>query len=294
MTAAEILRSAQPPSDDVVVEKAIAELDVKIWEWTDALKSAQAQLRSAFAVRPVPRTAAGPLFDDSIAGSLSAAAAAAHIPSPAPMPKQWTTPPAASEMPAWNPAASGPLPALSGQTAPFQQSAEQQPTENWPQRPQQHGGHGVSGHQPEAPDSGSMQWPSPSSSTMAWPDSSQGSSGGAQAWPTWSPNDASSGGSSAKRGSAVRATKAPKAVRQPLPQGPSPEERAQKAAAEEALLSGLEDAIARRVRLLRRLDPDTQIEKLIEKARQGHAEAPAAAAPRDDKSGPASSWWRRK
>ncbi len=81
-------------------------------------------------------------------------------------------------------------------------------------------------------------------------------------------------------------------MRQTLTEGPTPEERAQKAAAEEALLSGLEDAIARRVRLLRRLDPDTQIEKLIEKARQGHAEAMAAQPQqsKDDKS----SWWRRK
>jgi len=92
----------------------------------------------------------------------------------------------------------------------------------------------------------------------------------------------------------VRASRAPKAVRTTMTEGPTPEERAAKAAAEEQLLSGLEDTIARRVRLLRRLDPDTAIEKLIEKARQGHAEAMASAKTqpaRDDKS---SSWWRRK
>jgi hypothetical protein len=143
-----------------------------------------------------------------------------------------------------------------------------------------------------------MQWPT--SQQTNWPESGSapGSapSAGPQAWPTWNPNDASSAAQQqAKKSGGVRATKAPKAVRPLIADGPTPEERAQKAAAEEALLSELEDAIARRVRLLRRLDPDTAIEKLIDKARQGHAEAASAAAGKDDRSSSSSSsWWRRK
>jgi hypothetical protein len=149
-----------------------------------------------------------------------------------------------------------------------------------------------------------MQWPSTPAST--WPSSPSGAGSGAtpQAleWPTWTPTDpsapASSSSTSAKKAATPAtpaatgpaAKKAAKGAR-PVPEGPSPEERAQKAAAEEALLSELEDAIARRVRLLRRLDPDTPIEKLIDKARQGQAEASSQTSGREDKS---SSWWRRK
>ena len=294
MTAAEILRSAEPPSDDGVIEKAIAELDVKIWEWTDALKSAQAQLRSAFAVRPVPvpRPQPAPMFDEAVAGSLSAAAAAAHIPTP-PLP-QWTPPPPPTDIPAWSPSPQS-TPALSGHTSAFQQTPSASPPNQWPQpsAPQQ-GGHGMGS---EGASDQPMQWPS--ATTVSWPDASgSSSSGGTQQWPTWTPTDLSQSSASSPKKSSVRATKAPKAVRPPVQQGPTPEERAQKAAAEEAMLAQLEDAIARRVRLLRRLDPDTPIEKLIEKAKQGAAETSSSATAKDDKSSSSasssSSWWRRK
>ncbi|MFN2427869.1 MAG: hypothetical protein ABR587_15640, partial [Candidatus Binatia bacterium] len=252
MTAAEILRSAEPPPDDGVIEKAIAELDVRIWEWADALKNAHSQLRGAFAARPATRPSAA-LYDDvpPALSSLSAAAAAAHIPSPPPMPAEWTAPPPAPDQ-SWSPS---------------------------------HGGHGASANAPTAKSNpswadlpatpasasgndqvGVMSWPSTPANN--WPDST-GTSSGAQAWPTWTPTDVSATSSpAAKKGSAGAAPSARpgKAAKpRPVPEGPSPEERAQKAAAEEALLSGLEEAIARRVRLLRRLDPDTAIEKLIDK-----------------------------
>jgi hypothetical protein len=317
MTAAEILRSALPPNDDGVIEKAIAELDVKIWEWTDALKSAHTQLRTAFAVRPAKPSAVlyegvtpSPALSPALSPSLSEAAAAAHIPT-LPTPPQWAAPPPpeASES-SWNPSlpSSGgappsfapPPPAFepSAPASSFQPSAFS-PTPSpsspehsggeWPQAPAARstfGGHGIQNDPTPAP--GSMAWPN-SPQSVSWPESPS-SSGGAQQWPTWTPTDASA--SAPQKKSSVRASRAPKSVRQSLPEGPTPEERAQKAAAEEALLGGLEDAIARRVRLLRRLDPDTPIEKLIEKARQGHAEAQvaSASAPKDDKS----SWWRRK
>jgi hypothetical protein len=319
MTAAELLRNAQPPADDGVIEKAIAELDVKIWEWTESLKSAQAQLRTAFAVRPPQRPSVA-LFEDGIAGSLSAAAAAAHIPTP-PTPPQWANVPPV--VPAYEPAPAGETDwAAAGASHAAQSSARSkssapqpsapidwaQPTSgmnaapppstsmDWaqPASSSQHGGHGASGPADVAA-SGVMPWPTAPSGN--WPDANaSGSTTGPQAWPTWTPTDmspSSSGPTSAKKssGSSVKTSKAPKAVR-PIIEGPTPEERAQKAAAEEALLSELEDAIARRVRLLRRLDPDTAIEKLIDKAKQGHAEATAAASTKDDKS--SSSWWRRK
>jgi hypothetical protein len=91
----------------------------------------------------------------------------------------------------------------------------------------------------------------------------------------------------------VTASKVPKAVRPTVPDRPTPEERAAKAAAEEALLSALVESVSRRVRLLRRLDPDSPIEQLIEKAIQGQAEAAAAAPPKDERLS-LSSWWRRK
>src|SRR5689334_13848937 len=98
MTAAEMLREAEPPADDSLIEKAIADLDVKIWEWADALKSAHTQLRTAFAVRPGGRPSAA-LYDNPPPTSLAASAAAAHIPSPPPMPKEWTAPPSPAGAP---------------------------------------------------------------------------------------------------------------------------------------------------------------------------------------------------
>lgn len=275
MTAAEILRNAQPPADDGLIEKALADLDAKIGEWTDSLRSAQTQLRGAFSSpRPVVAQRPSAALFDAVPRTLSEAAAAAHIPSPPPLP-DWSALGAAVTPPAWNPPAGAPPAA-----------------EAWPQ--------------PAAPmaadpsTTGVMPWPTTTGPTsVSWPDSSSSTSPGPQAWPTWTPTDVSASAPAAKSdvhaapGSGVRATKAPKAVRPPVPEGPTPEERAAKAAAEEAQLSQLDEAVARRVRLLRRLDPDTPIEKLIEKAVQGQAEAAAAAPAKDEKSS-GSSWWRRK
>jgi hypothetical protein len=304
MTAAELLRNAQPPVDDGMIDQAIADLDMKIWEWAESLKSAQTQLRSAFAAsaRPVTRPSAA-LYDDlpvKISPAAAAAAAAATLP-PTPPTPEWMKMPAPAETPAWSPTTVSDAPFAPPQGA----GAGEAPA--WPQ---QHGGHGASSSSGPAPSQSTgmmpasggaaMPWPSaPGAPTaMSWPDqqAAGNSSSGVQQWPTWTPTDTSAGGGSGKKGggapsTSMRATKAPKSTREtPLP-GPTPEERAQKAAAEEALLSELEEAVARRVRLLRRLDPDTAIEKLIEKARQGQAEAASAAPARDDKS---SSWWRRK
>jgi hypothetical protein len=295
MTAAEILQNALPPSDDGIIEKALADLDAKMWEWTDALKSAQTQLRNAFALRPVPVAAPAPpptrpsarLYDDGPMPSLAASAAAAHIPSLPPLP-EWMTTTTKPDASAW--AATPPPP--SAPSRPQQQSSAFQnlPSSNeWPQPSQQHAA-------PPAQDSGAgtMQWPTTPSGGN-WPTENPSASTGPQQWPTWSPTDSSGGSStpSAKK-SSVRATKAPKAVR-PIVEGPTPEERAHKAATEEVLLSELEETIARRVRLLRRLDPDTPIERLIDKAKQGQAEAQASAPPKEDKSSSSSSsWWRRK
>lgn len=321
MTAAEILRSAQPPADDGMVEKAIADLDLKIWEWTDALKSAQAQMRNAFATRPISRPSSV-LYEG--VNALSAAAAAAHIPTPATQPDwsalsaaaaaahvptpstppEWTAPapsagvhaPASTPPPVWSGTPGGADSAWAGGAAPaatpaaFQQQSNPAANE-WPVRPaQQHGGHGMGVPDQASEAGGAMAWPT--ANIGNWPESSPAApAAGSQAWPTWTPSDPAGGvADGSKKSSSVRATKAPKAVRQTLPEGPTPEERARKAAAEEALLSGLEEAVARRVRLLRRLDPDTAIEKLIEKARQVHTEAASSTPAKDDKS----SWWRRK
>ncbi len=296
MTAAEILRSAQPPADDGLIDKAIAELDVRIWEWADALKSAQTQLRTAFAAKPARPSAR--LFEDTApiaplsagtsasASSLSAAAAAAHISSPPPMPAEWTAPPSSTPaaiapgMPAEAPWASthGGHGMSAGGSSPVAQQA-------WPEP---HARQADS--QTGSGQSGVMSWPSPPAAG-GWPTSGGGASSNVQEWPTWTPTDTTKTAESAKKGTQSGPPKKAQKQARAMPEGPSPEERAQKAAAEEALLSELEDAIARRVRLLRRLDPDTPIEKLIDKARQGQAEAAGAPQGKEDKS---SSWWRRK
>ncbi len=344
-TAAELLRSAQPPADDGLIDKAIADLDARIWEWTDALKSAHAQLRAAFAARPPARPSeslfesvpqgfssarsalketigASDATDTPIAevaapaalppevaealaeatgtgdapvppmpASLKEAAAAAHIPSPPPMPASLKEAAAAALIPS-------PPPMPAEWTAP-----PAPPTQNSPAWTPAHGGHGMSANEPsapmpaawpeppgfrgEAPSAGVMQWPS-APGAASWPDpSGQKSPTGSQEWPTWTP----AGSSTPKKtltGPPKKAVKPSKAVFD----GPTPEERAQKAAAEEATLAQLDDAVARRVRLLRRLDPDTPVEKLIEKAKQGQAEAAAQSPAREEKS--SSSWWRRK
>ena len=302
MTAAEILRNAEPPADDGLIDKAIAELDVRIWEWADALKSAHTQLRGAFATKPQrpsarlfedappPASALGASSAPAATSSLSAAAAAATIKSPPPMPAEWTATPVSPTIPSakdapgmpaeapWAPAHGGH--GMSSQTPPAAGG------QSWPEP------HAFRQAESTPSSAGVMQWPSPpsggASAGGAWPTATN-TAGGVQEWPTWTPNDGSKTGDASKKGSSAPQKKAKQA--RPMPEGPSPEERAQKAAAEEALLSELEDAIARRVRLLRRLDPDTPIEKLIDKARQGQAEASTAPQAKEDKS---SSWWRRK
>jgi hypothetical protein len=309
MTAAEILRNAEPPADDGLIDKAIAELDVRIWEWADALKSAQTQLRGAFATKPARPSAS--LFEDTTPSlsALSAAAAAAHIPSPPPMPAEWTASPGAATTAPGMPA-EAPWAASHGSHGASSQPSGQQAAPAWPEPHsfrQQNSMPQTSMSPPSGGKSGVMEWPSTGGSGSAgggagagaWP-TTTAPAGGVQEWPTWTPTDASatagtstSASTSAKKSPLQGGAPGKKLGKQtkPLPEGPTPEERAQKAAAEEALLAELEEAIARRVRLLRRLDPDTPIEKLIDKARQGQAESAAAPQAREDKS---SSWWRRK
>ncbi|MFN2375781.1 MAG: hypothetical protein ABR538_04540 [Candidatus Binatia bacterium] len=297
MTASEILQNSPPPADDRMIEKAISDLDTKIWEWAEALKSAHTQLRSAFAVRAAVKPAT-PLFDENVAGGLAAAAAAAHIASPPPMPAEWTAPPKtpAADMPAeWTGAAKAPAPQMpawapshGGHGASSQSPAAKAETPDWGELGSS-SARSAAAAEGAAPAAGVMSWPTPPGAN-AWPEQGGTSSTGAQEWPTWTPTDFSDAPAKKAEPSNPRAARAAKPQR-PAPAGPSPEERAQKAAAEEALLSELEDTIARRVRLLRRLDPDTPIEKLVDKAKQGQAETSSAAPAKEDKS---SSWWRRK
>src|SRR6185369_13049359 len=241
MTAADLLRNAQPPSDDGLIEKAIAELDVKLFEWTDALKSAHAQLRSAFAVRPASRPSQA-LYDNVATGAapaspplaaapppLAALAAAAHMPSAAPLP-QWAAPPVTEadaaawsdplqpvpDVPAPSPWTQAP-PAPSSAWAPsapaaFQDSRPPSSGSEWPQSqpPSPFGGHGISsGASAQQPST--VAWPTAPSGN--WPEAPPTNTNGPQAWPTWNPTDTSASG---PKKSSVRASRAPKAVRQTL------------------------------------------------------------------------------
>jgi len=276
MTTIEVLRAAEPPADDGSIEQALTDLDVKIWTWTDAMLSAQTFLKRALTGRealgaattasiarpqPVPQAAT-----ISIAPSLDAPAApplASAFDGGDWKPQVVTEVPAASEpapagWPAQNGWASSPAQPQPQPQQPPQLQA--QPTQwgipqpmNWPSNP---------GEWPAAAPStaAAVEWPS-----MSWP-----SSEGANAAPP----------------PVEEAPAKPKIKEKPVKTGPTDEELAARAAHEQEVLAALDETTARRVRLLRRLDPDAKIEQLVEKARQTSAEP----ADKNDKS----SWWRRK
>jgi hypothetical protein len=280
MSAAELLLSAEPPVDDADIEKALADLDVKIWTWTDAMMSAQAALRNSYAQRPAVYPPMGQFDDaDTVPGPAVPAytpAAPAENASFAPAPSGFGQPHTGNE---WRPtfvdsSSGGGEPAAAASTAAW-------PTGNWPTQ---------ADAVPAPPAASAGGWPSagggqwkPASSTPAatTPDWSSWSGAGS---PSQGAGDTGSGGSPRKSAKQVKAAKAP-----PIkPAGPTPEELAARAEAETAQLAQLDEATVRRVKLLRRLDPDAPMEKLIEKARQAHQ--PTEAGPKDEKS----SWWRRK
>lgn len=306
MTAAEALRSVEPPVDDGGIDQALAELDVKIWTWTDAMLSARAAIKRSLAHREIfargaeysvgsaatagtagqagiapTRTAQSPPF---AAGSFSPMAdSAGSAPSAvAPMISSiGTSEPASAFGSSWGAAPAEPV-AFQGQVQQAAGPAVANPyaapsSGDW------------------APTVGVMQWPSADSATsggnsgeitpVAWPTApSAGSS-----WPT---SDTPSVGApvTSSQTSLIHGRSGDRA-KKPAPPRVSPEEtaaRAARTAREESLMAQLDETSARRVRLLRRLDPDADIEQLIEKASQ--------AQPREnsEKTDKASSWWRRK
>lgn len=184
MTSAEILKSTAPPMDDEIIDRAIAGLDKKLWCWAEALKGAETQLRSTFsapivapAVAPMvaPMTAPRPsgrasasLFD-SVPDGLSAAAAAAHIPSAPSRPSEWTTPPAAPQK--WQGGHGG-----HGSSASKWKEEDDEPV-----------------HKEDRTETGGVSAPGvmpwPASTDGAWPgaEAAAPASSGAQEWPTWTP-----------------------------------------------------------------------------------------------------------
>ena len=274
MSAAELLLSAEPPVDDADIEKALADLDVKIWTWTDAMMSAQAALRNSYAQRPAVYPPMGQ-FDD--ADTVPAPGVPAYNP-PAPSGNASFAPPSGND---WRPtfvepSAGGGDPAAAGNTAAW-------PTGNWPTQPSA---------APTPPAANAGGWPSSGGGHGQWKPASSTPAATTPEWSTWSAGGSPSqgAGDTGSGGSARKSTKQVKAAKAPLakPPGPTPEELAARAEAESAQLAELDEATVRRVKLLRRLDPDAPMEKLIEKARQAHQ--PAEAGPKDEKS----SWWRRK
>gem|GEM_PF-2228575 len=299
MTAAEALRSAEPPVDDGGIDQALAELDVKIWTWTDAMLSARAAIKRSLAHREIfsrggeysigagaaqPPVAKpliarnAPPFGQSFADVAPPEAAPAFV---APAPSFNAAEPDRAFGAAWGRHTPAENVSLPGQV---QQPAG--PAANSDAVPSANGGW--------AP-TGAMQWPSTDSSTsasnaaeitpLAWPSPA---SDGASAWPTSESSGADAASTTAS--SSKTLGRMPERTKKTAPPRISPEEteaRAARAAHEEALLAALNETSARRVRLLRRLDPDADIEQLIEKANQ----AQSRESEKIDKS---SSWWRRK
>lgn len=316
MTAAQILRAAEPPTDDGGIDQALADLDVKIWTWADAMLSAQAAIRRALAHKDLFARGGEYMI---ATGAVPPAAIptipmVATPPPPPPQPSAYTAPAWASGPPPGPAAAPAPPPPI--QLAPLV-SSPQAAASGWaptligtPLSPSE-------GQAPEAAawgqpipmpgdtSPGAVVWPSAPQNSPApvvippWdgaaPDPSMGSGGGQNtySWPAGSPDNVWPGNPNA--GSSVPSQQSPAAGAAPgrqkkaaAPQisAEDAEARAAKAAEEEAMLAALDEASARRVRLLRRLDPDAEIEHLIEKAKQTQ--------PREAEKTDKPSWWRRK
>lgn len=271
MTAADALRSAEPPVDDGGIDKALADLDVKIWTWTDAMLSARAAIKRSLAHKEIFSRGGEYSLDPDAAGVAPAMAASGAVAPPAFEPAQPAPP------------ASVPRFDAPGQAPAFGSNWGQTPAQ--PQQPAPSGQASASSGGEWAP-AGPMQWPSAESTNntgsgdvvpLAWPSvPSQGGWNGSEKTAAALP--AATQGKSSER------------IKKPAPPRLSPEEaeaRAERAAREEAMLAALDETSARRVRLLRRLDPDADIEQLIEKASQTQSresEKPSDKAP----------WWRRK
>jgi len=280
MTAADALRSAEPPVDDGGIDKALADLDVKIWTWTDAMLTARAAIKRSLAHKEIFSRGGEFTIGPDAAGvaPVMTAAGAMSPPAPSPVTPDPAVPAAVSPFDAQPLDAPQPPPAFGS---------------NWdqPQQPEQPAAQGsfvqqAASSSGEWAPAGSMQWPSADSKDnqgsgdvvpLAWPSvPSQGNWAPAEKPGTTPPPAASS--------------KPAERARKPAPPRLSPEEaeaRAERAAREEAMLAALDETSARRVRLLRRLDPDADIEQLIEKASQ--TQSREAEKPNDK-----ASWWRRK
>lgn len=277
MSAAEILLLAEPPADDTAIEKALADLDVKIWTWTDAMMSAQAALRSAYAQRPAPTFSASTYEDTATSFTAPAFQPASPVPGFAPPPPHAPPPPSAPSYSGgsdWRPTFVGQGQGEGGG------NAWPTPNDNWSPAGQAAGTPAT----PAWSASGTPAWSPPPAAPQAPPPAAPSAWSGA-GWAQPDPGATPASGAGRKPVKQAKSVK----VAAAKPMGPTPEELASRAAEEEAALARLDEATARRVRLLRRLDPDTPIEKLIEKARQAHAQAGDTGA-KDEKS----SWWRRK
>jgi hypothetical protein len=261
MTAAEILQTARPPADDGGIDEALADLDVKIWTWTDAMISAQSAMRQMASEQA------------ALSGSF------VHR-KPVDVDRQvyGSAPPAPGGAPSansgeWRPTyvgGGGPEPAAPAATA-WEQAAQ------WPASG---AGTPAAGPAPAWPGAAEQ----PAWATSGAPATTTAAASSTAGWPGWS----ATGDAGSASGSTARKIPAPKVAKKapkPEPLGPTPEELAERAAQEEARIGSLDEKTARRVRLLRRLDPETDLERLIEKASQGQAEPE-----KDDKT----SWWRRK
>ncbi|HYC56282.1 MAG TPA: hypothetical protein VEL28_15205 [Candidatus Binatia bacterium] len=268
MTAIEVLRSAEPPAEDGSIDQALTDLDVKIWTWTDAMLSAQTFLKRTLSSKEVLGAVAPTIVRSKPQPVASLAPAEPVVAAP-------LVAPAAGDA-EWRPQVVGE--AAAPVAAPPQWAP---PPSSW-ERPAQQQNEQWGAPQP-------MQWPSNNSNE--WAAAPAATQGTTTEWPStataWPSSDSSNlFQSMEKPAEEAAAAPKPKVKEKPVKMGPSDEELAARAAHEQEVMAALDETTARRVRLLRRLDPDAKIEQLVEKARQTSAEA----SDKNDKA----SWWRRK
>ncbi|MBI5503703.1 MAG: hypothetical protein HY899_02805 [Deltaproteobacteria bacterium] len=297
MTAAEALRSAEPPVDDGGIDQALADLDIKIWTWTDAMLSARAAIKRSLAHKEIFSRGG----EYSI-GSGPAAGVAAQPMAQPPASAQGFTP--FGQPGAASGAGVAPTPSFEAHesAAAFGASWGSTQADGAPLQIQQPAGPAVVS--PYAAPSTSGEWAP--GGAMPWPsaDSSTASNPAGEvipvAWPSvtpegsWKSTETQSPAAAAPPvHQSATAAKSAERAKKPAPPRISPEEtaaRAARAAREEALLASLDETSARRVRLLRRLDPDADIEQLVEKASQSQPRE----GDKSDKTDKTASWWRRK
>jgi len=275
MTAAEILRNALPQADENPLEQAIAELDRKIGKWSQSLKGQRTEVRGVVAPRPAAKVSASRMEPSARSERFSMADAMQKAPGAA----LTALTPSSSYSGTWDsvsevqPEAASWRPVMLDAAPAEFSAAESNETahEEWAA---------------PAPDGLSVAWPTADDAVANWaaePSASHARSSASHgSLPAWAADAAEAFAAPSPK--VERSL--PKALVESAAARLSVEERERRAAAEEARFDLLDVEVARKVRLLRRMDPVSTLEALIAKAAEDAAVVKAVEGSR--------SWWRRR